>query len=155
MTEQVRNDNRAIDVDSSEPTQLLRAFIEKSRDFERKIEVMTAVNPTDRIVMEHLIEHGPQTPGELAAAVGITPAAMTTSIDRLEELGHAHRAPHETDRRKLVVTASEKSTGIIVAELMGMIVDMDSVKSDFSDDEMATITRFLARVNEVYDKHLS
>ena len=139
----------------NEPTYLLRKFLEKSREFERQIEELTAVNPTDRLVMEHLIQGGPQSPSELAKAVGLTPAAMTTSIDRLEELGHAHRAPHGSDRRRLVVTASEKSVAVIMTELMSMVTDIDSLTAEFSKSEMATVSRFLERVNAVYDNHLS
>ena len=105
--------------------------------------------------MEHLIQGGPQSPSELATAVGITPAAMTTSIDRLEELGHAHRAPHGSDRRKLVVTASERSVALIMTELMAMVADIDSLTAEFTPTEMSTVTRFLERVNDVYDDHLS
>jgi DNA-binding MarR family transcriptional regulator len=139
----------------TETTTLLRTFLEKSREFERKIEELTAVNPTDRLVMEHLIQGGPQTPSELAAAVGVTPAAMTTSVDRLEELGHAHRTPHESDRRKLVVTATERSVGVIMTELMSMVNDMDSLAEEFTETEMSAVSRYLKRVNAIYDDHLS
>lgn len=139
----------------NEPTYLLRAFLDKTREFERRIEDLTSVNPTDRLVMEQLIQGGPQTPSELATAVRITPAAMTTSIDRLEELGHAHRKPHESDRRKLVVTAAEHSVEVIMKELMSMVTDIDSLRQEFSDDEMSAVIRFLKRVNAVYDDHLT
>lgn len=138
----------------SDPAPLLRAFLEKSRDFEKLLEDITAVNATDRLVMEHLIQGGPQTPSELATVVGVTPAAMTTSIDRLEELGHAFRAPHTSDRRKLVVTASEKSVGVIMGVLMSMVGDIDLLSKEFTPDEMRTVSAFLTRVNEIYDAHL-
>lgn len=144
----------APDSATSDPAQLLRTFLEKSRDFERLLEEITEVNATDRLVMEHLIQGGPQTPSELATAVGVTPAAMTTSIDRLEELGHAHRAPHTSDRRKLVVTASEKSVGVIMGVLLSMVGDINALSQEFTADEMRTVSAFLTRVNEIYDAHL-
>jgi DNA-binding MarR family transcriptional regulator len=155
MDEQVASTGRPRIANPAQPTLLLRAFAEKTREFEKKIEELTAVNPTDRLVMEHLIQHGPQTPSELATAVGITPAAMTTSLDRLEELGHAHRAPHESDRRKLVVTPSEKSVGVIMSHLMAMVIDIDSITQEFTPEQMSAITNFLERVNAVYDEHLA
>lgn len=139
----------------NEVSTLLRTFIEKSREFEKLLEELTAVNPTDRLVMEHLIQKGPQSPSELATEVGITPAAMTTSIDRLEELGHAHRAPHHSDRRKIVVTASEKSVGVIMTALMSMVKDIDALTVEFTPDDMRTISRFLSRVIAVYENHLN
>lgn len=154
MTERNRATSTASLPMSEDPASLLREFLEKSREFEKLLEHITTVNATDRLVMEHLIQSGPQTPSELAAAVGITPAAMTTSIDRLEELGHAHRAPHTSDRRKLVVTASEKSVGVIMGVLMSMVHDIDALSSEFTADEINAVSAFLIRVNEIYDAHL-
>ncbi len=139
--------------DPAVTTLLLREFVQRSRLFERKLENLTAVNPTDRVVMEKLIENGPQSPTELAAAVGITPAAMTTSLDRLEQLGHTHRSPHALDRRKIVVTASPSSVELLMSEIMSMVKDVDSVTSEFTPAEKETISRFLSRVVDVYARH--
>ena len=137
------------------PTELLRDFTQLSRRFERKIEALTAVIPTDRVVMETLIQRGPLSPSDLAHAASITPAAMTASIDRLIDLGHVTRDPHPTDRRKLVITATENSVRIIMTELIAMVTDVNGVLSDFSPEELTTITRFLERVNGAYSRHVS
>lgn len=136
------------------PTELLREFTQLSRRFERKIEALTAVIPTDRVVMETLIQRGPLSPSDLAHAAGITPAAMTTSIDRLIDLGHVTRDPHPTDRRKLVITATENSVRIIMNELRAMVTDVNDVLDDFSPTELSTITEFLRRVNGAYLRHV-
>lgn len=139
--------------DVYQPTVLLRSIIQKSRAFERHIENLTSVNPTDRVVMEHLITVGPQSPTELSAAVGISPAAMTSSIDRLASLGHAHREAHGTDRRKTVVRPSDNSVRIIMTELMGMVMGINAIMDDYNPDEVDVITRFLTDVNTEYSKH--
>lgn len=136
------------------PTELLRDFTQLSRRFERKIEAMTAVNPTDRVVMETLIQRGPLSPSELAESARITPAAMTASIDRLIEMGHVHRDNHPTDRRKVVVTASPKSVALIMSELRSMVTDVNDVLTSYSPQELATITEFLTAVNAAYAKHV-
>lgn len=135
------------------PTELLREFTQLSKLFEKKIETLTATNPTDRLVMESLIQRGPLSPSELAEAVQITPAAMTASVDRLIEMGHVNRNNHPTDRRKLVINASEASVAIIMNELLAMVVDVNSVLKDFTKKETATITRFLEQVNAAYSRH--
>lgn len=137
----------------SRPTELLREFIDVSRDFQKRIEDITAVNPTDRLVMERLLDGGPQSPSALARAVGITPAAMTTSLDRLEALGHATRAADSTDRRKVVVTATPESTRVIMATVMSMVDDLEALGNQFTEEEMETVTRFLERAVEVYARH--
>lgn len=136
------------------PTELLREFTQLSRRFERKIEAMTSVNPTDRVVMETLIQRGPLSPGELAEAVQITPAAMTASVDRLIDMGHVHRDNHPTDRRRVVVTASASSVALIMDELRAMVVDVNGVLADFTEDQLATITAFMESVNAAYARHL-
>ena len=137
---------------ASESTLLLREFVEQSHNLQKRIEELTAVNPTDRLVMEHLIDGGPQSPTQLARAVGITPAAMTTSLDRLEALGHAERSPHAHDRRQVVVSANPESTRVIMTEILSMVGELESVRNEFTDEEMATVTRFLARAVEAYTR---
>ncbi len=154
MTTETQTANNEIGV-VKPPTELLREFTQLSRRFERKIEALTAVNPTDRVVMETLMQRGQLSPGELANAARITPAAMTASIDRLLEMGHVNRANHPTDRRRIVVTASDKSAALIMGELRSMVLDIDDVLHKFTDDQLATITEFLASVNTAYSRHVN
>ncbi|MCQ4120940.1 MarR family winged helix-turn-helix transcriptional regulator [Rhodococcus tibetensis] len=58
---------------------------------------------TEMVALGHLYANGPLTPGELAAELVITSASATELIDRLEEVGYAHRRAHLTDRRKRLV----------------------------------------------------
>ncbi|MEY4397316.1 MAG: hypothetical protein RLZZ40_1072 [Actinomycetota bacterium] len=104
--------------------------------------------------METLIQRGPLSPGELAEAVRITPAAMTASVDRLIDMGHVHRDNHPTDRRRIVVTASPESVALIMAELRAMVVDVNGVLTDYSSDQLAVITEFLEKVNSAYSRHV-
>jgi DNA-binding MarR family transcriptional regulator len=137
---------------ASRSTELLREFVDHSHAFQRHIEELTAVNPTDRAVMEELLEHGPQSPSRLARAVGITPAAMTTSLDRLEALGHATRGPHANDRRQVVVAATPESTRVIMTEVMSMVGALESIQREFTAEEMTAVTRFLERAVAVYSR---
>jgi DNA-binding MarR family transcriptional regulator len=42
---------------------------------------------------------------EVARYLGVTPAAMTKNVDKLERLGYVSRATGESDRRSIVLTA--------------------------------------------------
>lgn len=153
MRTQTQTDTTRIDGVKA-PTELLREFTQLSKRFERKIESLTAVNPTDRLVMETLMQRGPLSPGELADAVRITPAAMTASVDRLLDMGHVTRESHATDRRKFVVTASSASVALIMNELRSMVLDVNGVLQAYSADQLALITEFLANVNSTYERHV-
>jgi DNA-binding MarR family transcriptional regulator len=61
------------------------------------------VNATDHRCMDVLDQRGPMTAGSLAAALGLSPSAVTTVIDRLERLRYVRRTPAPTDRRQVLV----------------------------------------------------
>lgn len=50
---------------------------------------------------------GPLSAGEIAKETGLTAASVTDLIDRLVAKGYVGRAPHPTDRRRIVVTLIE------------------------------------------------
>jgi DNA-binding MarR family transcriptional regulator len=61
------------------------------------------INRTDGRCLDVLDREGPVTAGRLAQAAGLSAAAATTAIDRLEAKGYARRTRDENDRRRVVV----------------------------------------------------
>jgi DNA-binding MarR family transcriptional regulator len=61
------------------------------------------INRTDLRVLDILERSGPLAAGKLAARAGLSPGAMTASIDRLEGAGHARRVRDTSDRRRITV----------------------------------------------------
>ena len=53
----------------------------------------------------HLLSRGSMTMGDLASGLRLTPAAVTSVVDRLESAGLAERRPDEVDRRRTMVSA--------------------------------------------------
>ncbi len=131
-------------------TTLLREIRDLSMEFEILLGAELSVNQTDLNAMSHLIEDGPLTPTELSHRLGVTTAAMTTSIDRLTTAGHVTRAPNPADRRGILVVPSPQSVGRAMSTLMPMIMGIDRVTQSFSDDERAVITDYLRQVVDVY-----
>src|SRR6187431_390024 len=103
-----------------EITALMRDVRDVTTEFELRLGQQLTVNPTDLMAMEHLIQDGPLTPTELARRVGVTTAAMTTSIDRLTAVGHVTRSPNPADRRGVLVVPATAS----VHKAMGMLLPM-------------------------------
>ena len=60
------------------------------------------------VALSQLSAHGPLSARELAELVGVTPSSMTALLDRLEAQGLASRGRHPTDRRKMVLTITER-----------------------------------------------
>ncbi|WP_294180189.1 MarR family winged helix-turn-helix transcriptional regulator [uncultured Schumannella sp.] len=128
----------------------MREILEVSADFESHVGKKLEVNHTDMQAMEHLVMHGRLSPTELARRLGISTAAVTTVVDRLVAVGHATREPHPTDRRGVVVVPNPASVDRAMAAIMPMILGIDRVLDEFEPDDQETITRYLARVLEVY-----
>ena len=112
------------------------------------------VNRTDLSAMQHLILEGPMSPTQLAGRLRLSTAATTAVADRLTRLGHVRRAPHPTDRRGVVIEPAAESVATAMRALMPMIMGIDQVVREFSDDEQSAITRYLSRVVDVYRESL-
>lgn len=135
-------------------TELIREFFEVSQDFEAHVGRQLTVNPTDLQAMEHLIMNGPLSPTDLSKRLGISTAATTSVVDRLVALDHATRTQHPTDRRGVVVVPNPRSVERAMGTLMPMIMGVDGVLDEFTDEEQAVVTQYLERVLTVYRSHL-
>ncbi len=131
-------------------TRRLRELLEVSRAFEGRVGRELEVNPTDLAAMEHLIQSGPLAPTELARRIGVSPPAMTASVDRLEKLGHATRTTNPDDRRGVVVTATPSSRDRAMEIILPMIMALDSTLDGFDPADQTTITVYLDRVLATY-----
>jgi DNA-binding MarR family transcriptional regulator len=66
------------------------------------------VGITETVALGHLHVDGPLTASQLATKLRITSASATELVDRMERSGYAHRLAHPTDRRKRLVTLTER-----------------------------------------------
>jgi DNA-binding MarR family transcriptional regulator len=64
------------------------------------------INQTDLICLELLARRGPMGAGEVAAALGLTTAAISAMATRLEAGGYAYREMAPNDRRRVLLHAS-------------------------------------------------
>nr|WP_249404072.1 MarR family transcriptional regulator [Microbacterium sp. CFBP 13617] len=104
--------------------------------------------------MDHLISTGPATPTELARRLGISTAAMTLVLHRLENAGHIRRERHPHDGRKLVVTAVDDSRDRARELVTPLIEGVETVVQAMDTAERATVQRFLDRLIDAYDDAL-
>jgi DNA-binding MarR family transcriptional regulator len=71
------------------------------------------LSDTQLAALSALERHGAMTPGELAEHEKVQPPSMTRVITVLEERGLVMRAPHATDRRQVVLTATEQGNAVV------------------------------------------
>ena len=77
------------------------------------------LRPADLEVLGAIEQHGPLTAGQLGAATGLSAAAVTGLIDRLERAGVAERRPDSADRRRVLVGVADGAAE--VAERYGAL----------------------------------
>jgi DNA-binding MarR family transcriptional regulator len=71
------------------------------------------LSDTQLAALAALERHGAMTPGELAEHEKVQPPSMTRVIAALEERGLVIRAPHPTDRRQVMLTATERGKELV------------------------------------------
>ncbi len=83
-------------------------------------------------------------PGELGRILGVSSAAASGIIDRLEARGHAQRASHASDGRRTSVTISPSGRTEVVGYLMPMFRELAILDASLSDEDRVVVDRFLA-----------
>jgi DNA-binding MarR family transcriptional regulator len=112
------------------------------------------VSPSDLEVLGAIEQRGPLTAGELARLTGLSAAAVTGLIDRLERAGVAARKPDPADRRRVLVAASKGAERI--AELYTALErDALRVLDGRSAAELQTIAEFLRDMHGIGVEHVA
>jgi DNA-binding MarR family transcriptional regulator len=110
------------------------------------------MHPTDLAAMNHLTWATPPIgPGELGHRLGLSPAAATELVDRLTAAGHVERHRDLADRRRIRLQPSGDAVASVLGHIDTLIAAIEAVARDATDEERATILRFLQRVTTVYE----
>jgi DNA-binding MarR family transcriptional regulator len=73
----------------------------------------TGIRPAEYAVYSLMLEAGPRTPSELAAALGVPPTTISTYITTMLTRGDARRIPHPSDGRSHRVVLTDQGRGVI------------------------------------------
>jgi DNA-binding MarR family transcriptional regulator len=80
--------------------------------FDQAVADAMGINRTDMRCMDVIDREGAVPAGRLAAVTGLTTAAITTAIDRLERAGLARRVRDPQDRRRVLVEPTPEALGL-------------------------------------------
>ncbi len=125
-------------------------------DLMRELIRVLGVNETDRRALEIVLleEEKSTTPGLLAERLGLTAAGVTIMLNRLEKQGYIARSLHPTDRRRVIVMATELAAHRIRELVVPMIVDSYKMLLSWYDSaEREIIADFLTRAGELQRIH--
>jgi DNA-binding MarR family transcriptional regulator len=112
------------------------------------------INRTDLRCLNIVDNQGPMTAGRLATLSGLTTAAVTTVLDRLERAGYARRVREQADRRQVIVELTP-----LLAERAGPIwgplgEEAVAALARMSVEELKGVTEFFQLGIELNQRHV-
>jgi DNA-binding MarR family transcriptional regulator len=133
---------------------LVRSYQVATDLFDDEVAEYLGVNRTDHRVLDLIDQHAPVTPGRLAELNRLSPAAMTTVLDRLEAKGYVRRIPDPDDRRRTLI----EPTPLVhrrAEEIYGPMSEAAGrVANRYTTEQLAAIADFLEVANAVSARHL-
>lgn len=126
----------------SDTLEALHRLLDSSRRSVPTLARKAGLTPSELAVLEHVFDQ-PTGPSELAHRLGVTSAAVTGIVDRLEARGHAERRPHPTDRRRTAVVCTASGREELIGHLMPMFHELAALDASMTDEEKAVVLRFL------------
>lgn len=133
---------------------LVMRWQDATQAFDDAVGERLQLNPAERRCLAFVID-GPQPAGAIAQATGLTPAAVTALVDRLEKRGLLERTRSGEDRRRVMVAATEAGRrdalhyyAPIAAEGAGLLAAMDV-------RQLEAVAQFLERILALQERHLA
>jgi DNA-binding MarR family transcriptional regulator len=107
------------------------------------------LNLTDFKVLGLLHRRAEMTPKALTETTGMSAAAMTTVIDRLEEAGYVERQRRGADRRSFTVHAAKGSEGKVERLYKSLLLASQALLPNYTEREAALIADFVRKSTEI------
>lgn len=137
----------------------LRRLFDLAEEARRVLAERVDLPPSDVRLLEHLmaasLSGGSLGPSALAERLGVTPAAATQALDRLERVGHVRRQPHPTDGRRQVVHVTEAAMGAVWEHLGPFVQSLVEVGRGLTDAERAVVLRWLQGAAAAHEQFIA
>lgn len=112
----------------------------------RQLSKTVGLNVPQLLVLKEVSESGEAAIGSVAEAVSLSQATVTTIVDRLEQRGLVTRRRDGTDRRKVIVRATEDGRAVVASN--PTILQEEFIHS-FSTLELWEQTQILSSLQRV------
>jgi DNA-binding MarR family transcriptional regulator len=111
-----------------------------------------ALPKTQLMVLMTLALDGPQTMTSIHQVIGIEKGSLTSVIDALVEKGLVSRGSESGDRRKIIVSLTEKGTSLADECRAGLSVYVERKIEKLSADDLRTVKSTSAILKGILDK---
>lgn len=128
----------------------VQALLREATALAGSLAAASGLEPTDARALKalDLLADGPLTAGDLGVALGLSSAAVTGLLDRLEAAGLAVRIAHATDRRRVQAQLTDRAREFGSDLLRPLQRRIGAAIAAASDDELATVARFLVQLTD-------
>jgi DNA-binding MarR family transcriptional regulator len=130
----------------------MQAYQRSTQAFDDAVGRALGLNPTDLRCLDWLVD-GPKAAGELSAGTGLSSAATTTLIDRLERGGFVRRVRDSVDRRRVMVEMTPEGRERVNRYYGPIVREGAALFSDASDTQLAQMRDWLVAARELTDRH--
>jgi DNA-binding MarR family transcriptional regulator len=124
---------------------------DQTQKFDELVGRIYALAASERLCLSFLMQ-GPQTASAIAREVRLTPAAVTTLLDRLERRGFVRRQADPADRRKVMVVADEAALALARDVYAPMAEAGAAMLDQFTLDELKVMQRVVAAAMAMQEK---
>ena len=137
--------------------EVMKNFRKADQSFRRAIEKKVACTGVYRSQHQMLMNLGKNpdcSQMELAQKLDITPAAVTTTIKKLEREGYITRLVSEEDNRVNKLGITEKGQGIIAQSIRLFDEVEKKALKGFSEEELEALNDFVKRIRKNLEEHV-
>jgi DNA-binding MarR family transcriptional regulator len=120
--------------------------------FDQAVADAAGLNRTDMRCLEIIDLEGPVTAGRLAEATGLTTAAITTVLDRLERAGHARRRPDPADRRRVLVEIDPEFRSKSPNYYAEHMRESERIYERYTKEQLALVLEFVRGSRELNER---
>jgi DNA-binding MarR family transcriptional regulator len=130
----------------------MQAYQRSTQAFDDAVGRALGLNPADVRGLDWLAD-GPKTAGELSVGTGLSSAATTTLIDRLEQRGFARRVADPNDRRRVLVEMTADGARQVGQFYGPLVTEGATLLDDIPTEDLERLKRWLDDARELTDRH--
>ena len=130
----------------------MQAYQRSTQALDDAIGRALGLNPTDLRCLDWLVD-GPKSAGQVSEATGLSSAATTTLIDRLEQKGFVQRVRDPGDRRRVLVELSPEGAERVGEYYGPMVREGSELLRNLSAEQIEVMRDWLVKARELTDRH--
>lgn len=129
----------------------MHAYQRSTQAFDDAVGRALGLNPTDLRCLDWLVD-GAKAAGELSEGTGLSSAATTTLIDRLERKGFVQRVRDPADRRRVLVEMTPDGLDRVNRYYGPIVAEGAVLFADIADEQLGQMRDWLVAARALTDR---